>query len=375
MGGDVVGRLRRAARIEAQIGVVLRLQHRRGEAAGRLADQDDVRAGRELDAICHDRLDCLLNLDRASAQHIQQLGGGDRVGLAGGDDECVRRAGLDSVALDREEIAHPAVAPDGGGVERGPGGDRVVVDDVAQRPVAASPRQRVVPCRDFRIESPPLGQLGFGEHDRCRDSHAGRLRQDADPAVVVLVGARGGIGVEDDVGRHAGLAGRRQIGSHRLAHQRHLGAEDRVDIRVVGVDERRQHVACAIRHHLVLVEDDVWVPDVMDLLDCQPRLGLGKHEPVAVIIVTRIGMVERRRLGTLVRSAERLLVVVGDQLHPVGIERGNQQQDHLVEDALDLEVVARGEIVDKLRRHLDSADLGCMDRACQQQDGAAFDDE
>ena len=66
-----------------------------------------------------------------------------------------------------------------------------------------------------------------------------------------------------------------QLGGHRRPERVDLCLEERIDVRVVGVDEGRQDVARAIRMHLVQVEDDVGAPDVVDLGDHQPVLDQG----------------------------------------------------------------------------------------------------
>ena len=181
--------------------------------------------------------------------------------------------------------------------------------------------------------------------------------------MVVLIGAGGGEGIEDDIGRHARFAVRRQRLRHRGAEDVDLLREDRVHIRVVRVDEGRHEVARAVRHHLVQVVDDLRMPDVVDLLDRQAVLGLREHEPVAVVVVAGVGLIDLRRRAPLERRAERLRVPLLDEVPAIRVQRRHEQQDDIIENLPRRRVVLRGEVVREAHRHHRRAHFSRVDGA------------
>ncbi len=122
------------------------------------------------------------------------------------------------------------------------------------------------------------------------------------------------------------------------------------------------------RAHLVLVEPHLREPLVVDGAGDGLRLLLGEHEPVAVVVVADVGVVEPRHPAALVPRAEVLAVPLGLHHLAVGVDRGQQQEHHLVEAALRLRVLGGGERVRPLHRHLGGADLGRVDVAGDEEE-------
>ena len=103
----------------------------------------------------------------------------------------------------------------------------------------------------------------------------------------------------------------------------------------------------------------------------EPRLLLREHEPVAVVVVpdvlvvqVRIGARERRPLG--------LVPVIDDQVLPVGILGGHQKDDDVVEDLLDVGAVVGRQPVRDLDQRLRVADFRRVDRAVDEVERAPF---
>ena len=84
------------------------------------------------------------------------------------------------------------------------------------------------------------------------------------------------------------------------------------------------------------VVDDLWMPDVVNLVDRDLRLNLREGVPVAVVIVARVLVIELRRIGAFERRAECFVVPVLDDVNAVRVERRDQQNDRVVENFLNL---------------------------------------
>ena len=129
------------------------------------------------------------------------------------------------------------------------------------------------------------------------------------------------------------------------------------------------------RSHLVLVEPHLREPVVVDGAGDGLRLLLRQHEPVAVVVVADVVVVEPRHPAALVPRAEVLPVPLGLHDLPVGVDRRQEEEDHLVEAPLRLGVLGGGERVRPLHRHLRRADLGRVDVAGDEEEDLALADE
>ena len=68
------------------------------------------------------------------------------------------------------------------------------------------------------------------------------------------------------------------------------------------------------------VVDDLRMPNVVNLIDRELCLDLREGIPVAIVIVTRVLVIELRRISTFERRAECFVVPVLDDVYAVGIE-------------------------------------------------------
>ena len=108
-----------------------------------------------------------------------------------------------------------------------------------------------------------------------------------------------------------------QPGRHRHADLRLTFDQDRVDVRVVRIPERRDEHPRAAAAHLMHVVRDLRLVVAVDV-DRQPRLLLREHEPVAIVVVARIPVIQIR-IHTGVVGAFSLIPVVDDAHLPIGI--------------------------------------------------------
>ena len=105
------------------------------------------------------------------------------------------------------------------------------------------------------------------------------------------------------------------------------------------------------------------------------RLLLRQHEPVAVVVVPDVGVVEPRHPAALVAGAEVLPVPLRFHDLPVGVDGGQEEQHHLVQAPLRLGVLGGRERVRPLHGHLRGADLGRVDVAGDEEEDLALVDE
>ena len=93
------------------------------------------------------------------------------------------------------------------------------------------------------------------------------------------------------------------------------------------------------------------------------RLNEIEHEPIAIIIVPGVMMIQLRRRCAFALGAERLAIPICDNINAVGIRRRNKQKDRVLKYLFGLSVVCRREIIRKIHRHLRRHYLGRVYRA------------
>ena len=83
------------------------------------------------------------------------------------------------------------------------------------------------------------------------------------------------------------------------------------------------------------------MPDIQHLVDGHLCFDLREGIPVTIVVVTRVMMIELRWLCPFSRSAECLLVPLGYDVCPVGIQGRHQQYDVVLQDLQYLGAVFR----------------------------------
>ena len=102
----------------------------------------------------------------------------------------------------------------------------------------------------------------------------------------------------------------------------------------------------------MLVEPDLREPLVVHGAGHRLRFLLREHEPVAVVVVADVVVVEPGHAAALVFGPEVLPVPLGLHDLAVGVQGRDEQQHDVVEALLCRRVVGRRERVRPLHRHL-----------------------
>ena len=222
----------------------------------------------------------------------------------------------------------------------------------------------------------PLKLFG-GYAGRRHQARARRLGEDADGVVVVGRGAEAPVppGVVERVGGDAAQARGLLVRRDLVADESDLAQQQRGDVRVRRVVEGRDEEARAGLPLLVYVVDDFGEPLLPEEAREGARLREVEHEPVAVVVVAGVGVVNLRRLGALPGLAHRGAIPVGDDLYAVGVGRGDEDEDRVVQNLARVGVLRGRQLVGELRGHLRGDDLRGVNRAGDDDDGLAFADK
>ena len=148
--------------------------------------------------------------------------------------------------------------------------------------------------------------------------------------------------------------------------------KDGIDVRLGGVEPRRNEHARSVCALLMNVVDDLRMPDVVKLRDGGAGFGLRKDVPVAIVIVADILLIELRRIGSFELRAQRRTIPAGDDIDAIRVQRGDQEQDRVVEDGLEARVVFGDQAIGELDRAVGGRDFVGVDRAGHQDDVLAF---
>ena len=176
------------------------------------------------------------------------------------------------------------------------------------------------------------------------------------------------------VPRHAFLALGDERRRHRLADRRLPLRQDRVDVDVERIGERRHEDARAAVALLVHVVRDDRLEAVLHQLDVHARFFLREHEPVAVVVVADV-LVVQVRIDAIEIRALRLVPVVDHQVLAVRVLRRHHQHDGVVEDLADLRRVLGRQAMDDGDDRLAVRDLGRVNRGVDQIERLALGGE
>jgi hypothetical protein len=121
----------------------------------------------------------------------------------------------------------------------------------------------------------------------------------------------------------------------------------------------------------VHVVRDLGLVDVLDLLDRQPGLLLREHEPVAIVVMPRVLVVEVGVDATEWRIFG-LVPVIDHQHLAVRILRRHDQDDEIIENLFDFGPLVRREPMGDLDDRLCVADLGRVNGAVEKVEGASL---
>src|SRR5205085_8394457 len=93
------------------------------------------------------------------------------------------------------------------------------------------------------------------------------------------------------------------------------------------------------------------------------------------VVVPGVVVINLRRVGALPGLAEGAAVPVGDDVHAVGVGRGDEDEDRIVENLTRLRVPRGRQLVGQLHGHLRGDDLGRVNRAGDGDHDFALADE
>ena len=236
-------------------------QHGQDERPVGLCRRDHCRAFR-VNRVANLKLfGSLCHLDPVLEHEIHELGGRDRVVLIGRNDERVgwlRQPVVDGPPRHRVHIAENRGPVFCIGFEKGPGGDELIFDDVAQAPPPARPGRGEVRTASVLGESlSSAAQLPRIDEDGTGNSHAGDFGQQ--PGDVFPPGgvasAAGPVAVEDHVVADAGFLVLLEAEAHVGAKDICLAEDKGVNLVVQGVGLGWNKHPRAGGAHLVLVEE------------------------------------------------------------------------------------------------------------------------
>ena len=356
--GVVVRRLGRTAGIDLAVGINLAFHHIHQVSPEWLRTIHDERSGRVGDAVGHEIILGLMHVDARGLEKIQHPGRRARIALIGRHQPRKRRLAeplLDGVAPHVKEVPLQFLM-----VARGVGQEahdrrEFVVHDVAQPPPPSRPRLGEVGRDLIRRESPgAAAQLALALKDGAGKVDARRLGQDADHVVPIdrrAESPRPPVVIDRTVDDSRPAAAREFL-RHVSADDHERVIDQRGNVGVLGIVKRRDEKPRAPVAHLVNVVDDRRAPVFVDQLGRVARLAKIQHEPVAVVVVTGVLLIDPRHPGPFPRPADRRLIPIHDHVQAVGVGRGDEQEDHPLQDLRDPGRIARGEVIEKIHRHL-----------------------
>ncbi len=371
---DVVRPVRGTARIEPQVRIALREQQVPQIGAKRLRAANHVGAGVVRPPVGLEGVERLLDLHAAAAQCVDHRHGRRRIPLRRRDDERLRAAGLHLIPAHLVDVVQPFLAAPAREIDHGHRGGEHVLAAVALCPPAAAIGRRV---EHARLAGRQACREGARERARVVRRGRGRgvrgLGEDADHVVEVGRRAHAAVppGVELQSRHRADLAFLLEPSRDRVSDGVDAAHDQRRDVRVDRVLERRHEDARGKRRLLVLVVDDLRKPDVIQLAGDGLRFRLREHEPVAVVVVTDVAMVQLGQRRLLIRRADMRHVPVGHLRGPIRVHVRHHQQDDVVSHPANLFGLARHHPPDEQRRGLPVGDLRRVQPEVHPDDGAA----
>ncbi len=207
------------------------------------------------------------------------------------------------------EVGQQALAVARGRFQEGAGGHQLVLDDVPQPPPAPRPGRREVRLPLVLWQSldaaAQLARLDVHRRGDVGARHLGQQTRDVLPPRRVAGAARP-VAVENHVAAHAELAGLLEPHAHHRAQQVGLAEDQGVDLRRQRIGLRRHEHPRAGGAHLVLVDEDLREPAMVEQLVDRLRLLLRQHVEVAVVVVPDVDVVEPGHRPGFVRRSQVL---------------------------------------------------------------------
>ncbi len=110
----------------------------------------------------------------------------------------------------------------------------------------------------------------------------------------------------------------------------------------------------------------------MELGNGEAGFDLREDVPVAVVVVADVVVPELRRLRAFEGRAQGFAIPAGDDIDAIGIERGDQDDDGVLEDRANVRRVLRQHAVREFDGGMSGADFAGVDGAGDEDDGLAL---
>jgi len=153
----------------------------------------------------------------------------------------------------------------------------------------------------------------------------------------------------------------------RVADEIDPGDNCGIEIRVHGILERRHEQTHAVRAHLMHVVDDLRKPFLVQHAGDEPCLDLRQHEPVAIVVMADVLVIEPGQGPALVPRPLVAAIPAHDRVEAVGVHRRDHQHDHRVEQTAQFRIGHQP--VGECHAHLARRHFGRMDVVADQNDG------
>ena len=228
-------------------------------------------------------------------------------------------------------------------------------------------RQRQVTAPDLPVRD---------ERDRERRRIADRLREQSDLVVEVRRRTQAAVpprGVAGAAPHHrTALLLRNKTSVHRRAHEVNARDDQRMQVEVHRIAERRREHHRPGRAGLVVIVHDLRIPLGVHHAAHVARLGQRVHVRVTVVVVARVLLVEARNTaGAPAQRVGLAHVPVRHQLHAVGVGV-RHEDDRVTQEALRFVVGAAHDLPRGLDQLLCAEHFGGVQAAIDPDDGLAF---
>ena len=147
---------------------------------------------------------------------------------------------------------------------------------------------------------------------------------------------------------------------HCRSHQIDGRGRSRMDPGIYRICKGRKEDPGPAWTGLMVIIDDLGIPLIIEHLRYSPGFRHIVHEPVPVIIMPDIIVVEPWRPGCLKRGADRAVIPESNNIKPVRIHDRHQQKDDILANMLHFAGIFRCHPPRKQRGHLGTCDFRCM---------------
>jgi len=273
---------------------VLDFQHGLGKRGIRLVHGNYIAPGRKPLTVGRECPLGLVDFHVSRGEDSESVGQACLIGLVGRNHPRFRPSlpTFHRPPVDLVEVLQPIATIPCGVVQEGHHARFHVVHYVWKSPFTPLPRPWEVPCRNCGVQTTSGPKVVPVDVDGCGDTDRGRLAQDPDAPMVVLIGPGRRESVVAIVDHHAGHPLGSQFGSHIRAELVDSGNEGRIDVLFEGIDEGWEKDPGSVGPCLMDVVDNLGVPNVVGLPNRELGLQLSEGVPIPIVVMSGVRMVE-----------------------------------------------------------------------------------